>query len=225
MSLTEALNTAIDRDRLLSHLEWFAGVRRDTGGPGEDAAAAYITQTLQESGVDVRVHEFDAFLSYPREASLLVAGAGDQEQQEFACVTHSFTRSTAPGGLAGEITYLPTGDLTDAAGTTTLLDALCTPITVLEASKAGVKGIVFANQGDVVHNMIATTIWGTPSADQLDRLPELSAVSISKPDADRLKARLADGPVTVRMHAGVETGWYEAKLPGAVIPGTGPETE
>jgi hypothetical protein len=225
MSLIQSLHTTIDRDRLQSHLEWFAGVRRDTGGPGEVAAAEYISRILQESGVEVRVHEFDAFLSYPREASLLIAGSGQQEQQEYDCVTHSFTRSTPPGGLTGEITYLPDGDLSGAAGKIILIDGLCTPITVLEASKAGVRGIVFANQGDVVHNMIATTIWGTPSADQLDRLPTLSAVSISRPDADRLKVRLAEGPVTVRMHALVETGWYESILPEAIIPGTGPDAE
>lgn len=221
MDVTEKLQAAVNPEKLLNHLQWFAGVRRDSGGPGEDAAAEYITESLREAGVDVRVHEFSAFLSYPRSANLKT----EAPDQEFACVTHSFARSTPVGGLVGELEYLPTGDLRDAAGKIVLLDGLCTPITVLNASKAGVRGVVFANQGDVVHNMIATTIWGTPSADQLDRLPSVVAISVAKQDGDHLKARLAAGALTVRIDAEVETGWYRSKLPEAIIAGNGPDAD
>ena len=214
MTLAETLHAAVQPDRLQRHLEWFAGVRRDTGGSGEDAAAAYLVEQLTAAGVPVRVHEFDAFLSYPRAATLRVADAGGEA---FACVTHSFTRPTGAKGIRARLRYVPDNDFSDAAGEVLLVDGLCTPITVLEASKAGVRALIFANQGDVVHNMIGTTIWGTPSADQLDRLPTVSAVSIAKPDGDALKGLLAKGPVEVVMTTEVETGWYRSKLPEAII--------
>lgn len=215
--LAERLHAEISPERLRDHLNWFATVRRDTGGTGEDAAATYITDRLREAGVKVVVHEFDTFLSYPREATLEVRGDGGFTP---ACLTHSFTVSTGPEGLQGEIRYLPDADFSGSEGKIVLVDGLCTPITVLEASRAGVAAVVFANQGDVVHNMIATTIWGTPAADQLDRLPTVAAVSIAKPDADRLKALLAERPVEVRLQTRVETGWYPSKLPEAIIEGT-----
>ena len=217
MTLAEQLQAEVDPDRLRDHLNWFAQVRRDTGGPGEDEAAEYLADALRAAGVQVEVHEFDAFLSYPRQARLALLGP---EGFEPACVTHSFTRSTAPTGLRGPIRHLPDLDFRGAAGEIVLVDGLCTPITVLEASRAGVAAVVFANQGNVVHNMIATTIWGTPSADQLDRMPTVAAVSIAKPDADRLKRLLAGGPVEVEVETEVETGWYRSKLPEAYIPGT-----
>ncbi|NLG09596.1 MAG: M28 family peptidase, partial [Deinococcales bacterium] len=220
MSLLDEVH--IDEGRLAAHLDWFAGVRRDTGGPGEDAAAGYIVAQLEEAGVEVRVHEFDAFLSYPREASLTEA---DGASLGVGCVTHSFAASTPDAGLTGELTYLPDADFSQAAGKLVLVDGLCTPITVLEASRAGVAGVVFVNQGDVVHNMIATTIWGTPSLDQLDRLPTVAAVSVSRPDGERLKARLAEGPLTVRLTTRVETGWYRSKLPEAIIRGSDADTD
>ena len=220
MSLLDEVH--IDEGRLAAHLDWFAGVRRDTGGPGEDAAAGYIVAQLEEAGVEVRVHEFDAFLSYPREASLTEE---DGASLDVECVTHSFAASTPDAGLTGELTYLPDADFSDAAGKLVLVDGLCTPITVLEASRAGVAGVVFVNQGDVVHNMIATTIWGTPSLDQLDRLPTVAAVSVSRPDGERLKARLAEGPLTVRLTTRVETGWYRSKLPEAIIRGSDADTD
>jgi N-acetylated-alpha-linked acidic dipeptidase len=217
MELLKRLHAGVSAERLQGHLEWFAGVRRDTGGEGEDAAVAYLTDALEASGVPFVVHEFDAFLSYPRRATLRLLG---EEAIDLDCVTHSFTRSTGDEGITAPITYVADGDFSNAAGRVVLVDGLCTPITVLDASRAGVRAIVFANQGDVVHNMIGTTIWGTPSADQLDRLPTLSAVSIAKPDADRLKERLARGSVDVHLVTEVETGWYRSKLPEAIIEGT-----
>lgn len=220
MTLADSLHAAVQPQNLRGHLDWFAGVRRDTGGPGEDAAADYLVQQLTDAGVPVRVHEFDAYLSYPRAASLAIPEHGGAT---FACVTHSFTKPTGPAGIRAPVRYVPDGTFEGAAGEVLLVDGLCTPITVLEASKAGVRALIFANQGDVVHNMIGTTIWGTPSADQLDRLPTLSAVSIAKPDADALKALLAEGPVEVHMTTEVETGWYRSKLPEAIIEPAAPD--
>ena len=220
MTLAESLHAAVQPQNLQRHLEWFAGVRRDSGGPGEDAAAEYLVQQLTDAGVPVKVHEFDAFLSYPRASTLRVASEGGPS---FACVTHSFTVPTGPDGIRASVRYVPDNDFSDAAGEVLLVDGLCTPITVLEASKAGVRALIFANQGDVVHNMIATTIWGTPGADQLDRLPTVSAVSIAKPDGDALKALLAAGPVEIEMTTEVETGWYRSKLPEAIIEPAAPD--
>lgn len=218
MALQQKLRDAVDTARLDGHLDWFEGVRRDTAGPGEDAAVEYITGKLEEYGVPYRVHEFDAFLSYPREASLeLLSG----EELGIPCLTHSFTQST--DGLTGDIHYAQDGDFSGLAGRIVMVDGLCTPIAVLDASRAGVAGLIFVNQGDVVHNMIATTIWGTPTPDQLERLPKLSAISVSNPVGEQLKQRLAAGPLAVRMKTRVETGWYRSKLPEALIEGSGPD--
>ena len=51
-------------------------------------------------------------------------------------------------------------------------------MTILQASQAGCAGIVFANEDRFIHNMIGTTIWGTPALDQIDRLPTVAAVSV-----------------------------------------------
>src|SRR5690606_6039730 len=163
MDIFEDLRSAVDPARLRAHLEWFAGVRRDTGGPGEEAAAEYIAEQLRAAGVEVRVHEFPAFLSYPREAALEAVDAGGAALESFPCVTHSFAVSTPAEGIVEEVVLVGAGGFAGAAGKIAVVDGLCTPVTVLEASRAGVKGLVFVNQGDVVHNMIATTIWAPPA--------------------------------------------------------------
>jgi len=210
----QAVNTA----RLRTDLEWFAEVRRDTGGPGEAKAAAYIADRMRAAGVPVTVHEFQAYLSYPIHATLEVL---EPEPAHLRCVTHSFGRSTGADGIVADLVYLPDADAARGAGQAALIDGLATPVTILRATRAGCAAVVFANQDRVIHNMIGTTIWGTPGLDQLDRLPNVPAVSVNKESGDTLKRLLGRGDrVRVKVTAEVKTGWTPSQLPEVRIPGT-----
>src|SRR5690625_3851079 len=116
-------------------------------------------------------------------------------------------------------------DPASARGKIALVDGICTPITVLRLSRAGAAGIIFSNPGEVIHNMTATTIWGTPSADQLERLPQLPAVSVKHSDGERIKALTRTGELQATLTATVETGWYPSLLPEVRLPGSGPEAD
>ncbi len=216
--LQDTLIKAVDPQHLAEHLTWFSKVRRDTGGPGEDQTAEYIMNQLRTWGLPVTVHEFDAFLSYPIRATLEVS---EPERRAIRCLTHSFVRSTEPHGLIAELVYLDDGDTNRGAGRAALIDGLATPVTILRASKAGCAAVIFANQDRVIHNMIGTTIWGTPGLDQLDRLPQIPAISINSESGEWLKGLLAQGErVRVKIVTEVKTGWLRSKLPEARIPGS-----
>jgi len=213
----DAAAQAVDRGRLERHVDWFSQVRRDTAGPGEDRAAEYIAGELRAAGVPVTVHEFDAFLSYPIRATLEVL---EPERRQFRCLTHSFARATGPDGLIADLIALEDGALHRGAGRAALLDGLATPVTVLRASKAGCTAVIFANQDVMLHNMIVTTIWGTPGLDQLDRLPGVPVVTVNRTDGEALKRLVAQGRgVRVRIVTEVKTGWFRSRLPEACIPG------
>lgn len=206
----------VSPSRLDGHLDWFAGVRRDTGGPGEDKAVDYIIETLRRDGVPVRVHEFDAYLSYPRRAALETI---EPEQDSFRCLTHSFAKSTGPRGIIADLVYVPAdGDLRQAAGRVALIDGLSSPIKILQASQAGCAGVIFANAEWFIHNMIGTTIWGgAPTPDLIDRLPSVPVVSINHDAGETLKTRLRQGPVRVKLTTEVDTGWYRSRMPEAIV--------
>src|SRR5262245_19904974 len=139
-AILSRMQAAVDSRALERHLEWFSRVPRDTGGAGEEQAATYLRSELEAAGGPVLMHEFDAFLSYPRQASLTVVAPG---AGEFRCVTHSFAQSTPAAGLEREL-VLVTGSQFDAArGKIALVDGLATPVTILQASQAGCAGIVF----------------------------------------------------------------------------------
>lgn len=217
-SILNRMQASVDAATLARHLEWFSHVPRDTGGDGEDRAAGYLARELEAAGVPVTMHEFDAFLSYPREATFrTVTPAGHQ----FRCVTHSFVRSTGPSGVSAELVLVEDAQFGNARGKIALVDGLATPVTILQASQAGCAGVVFANEDRFVHNMIGTTIWGTPELDQIDRMPTVAAVSVDVEAGRALKAMLGAGaPVMAVMTTRLETGWYRSKLPEVRIPGT-----
>jgi len=205
--------------RLQRHLEWFATVRRDTGGVGEDAACSYIRDQLWTAGVPVLVHQFESFLSYPISASL------DADGVSHSCVTHSFGTSTGAGGVCAGLVHVDGAHLHQAAGQIALVDGLAMPVTILRASRAGCAGLVFANDDRMLHNMIGTTIWGTPGLDQLDRLPSIPVVSVNRDSGVALKALLARGAAPATLTAKVNTGWFRSLLPEVRIPGaTDPDT-
>jgi peptidase M28-like protein len=212
-----ALDGALDlvsAERLQQHLEWFASVRRDTGGPGEDAAADYIRDALGGAGVPVLMHEFDAFLSYPIAADLEVEGT------RLPCLTHSFGASTPEEGVDAELVEADALNLHDAAGRIAIVAGLAMPVTVLQATRAGCAGVVFVNEDRVIHNMIATTVWGTPGLDQVDRLPSIPVISVNRQSGEFLRAALGRGAVRARLTAHVQTGWVRSRLPEVRIPGT-----
>jgi N-acetylated-alpha-linked acidic dipeptidase len=211
--------TDVSASNLDSHLDWCAGVRRDSGGPGEDKMVDYIVETLTKEGVPVTVHEHDAYLSYPRLASLEVVAP---KPMKFRCLTHSFATSTGPQGLTGSLRYLPEKNMKDGAGRISLVDGLAMPIEVLQASRAGVQALIFSNADWYIHNMIVTTVWGgSPTPEQQERLPSIPVVSISNEDGQKLKELLEQGPVEMRVVTEVETGWQRVKLPEVRISGRG----
>src|SRR5882724_4418232 len=74
------------------------------------------------------------------------------------------------------------------------------------AQQAGTLGQIFVLM-DHLHNMIVTTIWGTPSPETAWRIPAVPCLSVLGADGQRLRAFLARGPVKVRMTTRVRTGW------------------
>ena len=109
----------VDQDRLGAHLDWCSGVRRDTGGPGEKKMVDYIVDTLAAEGMTPTVHEFDAYLSYPRHAVIEVLAP---ERKTIRCVTHSFATSTGPDGLTGTVDPDSPATVDPASGETPTID-------------------------------------------------------------------------------------------------------
>ncbi|MEO7712220.1 MAG: M28 family peptidase [Gemmatimonadaceae bacterium] len=85
----------------------------------------------------------------------------------------------------------------------------------------GAAGAVFVNPGERLNDLIATTVWGTPSARDAHRIPRLPVAEVKRSDGDAIRARLADGTTRrVRMSARTKQGWKTLRMVVArVTPG------
>ncbi len=225
--------------RLQAHLKQFARWHRETGGQDERAAADYIAETLRAHGIVVQIHEFRGFVSFPREATLEILAP---ERMSIPCRPRSFGGNTPPGGLEGEVLFVGsveedrskmifarTGEESEYEGIDArgkvVLGTAGGPDGVKRATEHGAVAYIhmWPSGEDAIHEMIVTSIWGTPTPESIGRLPRIPALSIKKADGERLRQLMARGPVRVRIHARAETGWRTLPVTIADIPGAEPE--
>jgi N-acetylated-alpha-linked acidic dipeptidase len=203
-------------------------VDRTSSRAGEKKAAAYLEQKLREYGVKATRYDVKAFLSWPVKAELMVR-LGDP--WAIPTVTPAFGASTPPGGLTAEIVFAPTQpESPDWAppgvamrGKILVVPGLVSPESVLKAQEIGAAGLIHINEGDSLHEMIATTIWGTPTTATAERLPRIPVLSIGKGSGDRLRSAAARAQVAVKMVTEVDRGWATIPLVVADVPGSSPE--
>ena len=200
--LEAKLTAEVSPAALMQHVRIIGSWERESGSPGEAQAFDYIERTLKSYGVEVERREIDAYISLPQRASLTLPDGSVIEG-----LTHSF--STSVEALDAEVVDVGDGrpeDFQRAAGKIALVRGLASPARAWAAQQAGTLGQIFVLM-DHLHNMIVTTVWGTPGPETASRIPATPCLSILGVDGERLRARLASGPLRLRMTTRVRTGW------------------
>src|SRR5262249_36963577 len=181
----------VSADLLMEHVRAIAAWERESGSPGENQAFDYIERALKQYGLGVERSTIEAYISLPREGRLVLSDGAVVEG-----LSHAFSASTE--GLDGEVVDVGDGSPEDHArqgsrGKIALIDGLATPGKAWAAQQAGTLGQIFANL-DHLHNMIVTTVWGTPTPATAWRIPATPCPSILGADARRLRSFLQRAP-------------------------------
>ena len=226
-ALVRGMVADISRTNLQRGLDAFSPLDRISAGPGEATAAKYLTNELTKLGIPHRVHPLRLFLSWPVKATLTVGGTA------LRAVTPSFSASTPAAGITavpilfGNSGHPFTGEgrselAVDARGKVAVIEGLIEPQDAEAAERAGAVAVVHLNTTELLHEMIASTVWGTPGVEDLGRLPKIPIVSVTRTDGLAVRAAIAAGsPVTV--YAELSTGWKEAPMVVAEIRGSSDE--
>jgi hypothetical protein len=237
--IEEALRTTVSAERLQQHLEVFSRLFRDSGSEDERKAARYVAETVRGYGVEAEILDFDSLISWPLEGRLALLDGEGREAEQIPVRTRSFGAQTPSGGVEAELVFVPfaapkqgemifshravAGDYAglDVAGKI-VLTADGGPDGIRRAQERGALGHVhvWPSDEDVIHEMIGTSVWGTPTPESARRLPTIPVLGVKKADGDRLAQRVASGPVRVRMESNVRTEWMRLPLATATIPGT-----
>lgn len=225
------MHRAISPEEMHKILTPFDKLDRISGGEGERQAADLLVEALRRYGVPHRVHKFRAYLSWPLRAELHSASG---EARAFRAVTPAFSASTPVAGLEGEAVFVGSpgnifGTLTqgyhqDVRGKIVVADGLITPQNARLAEYSGAIALVHINPRELLHEMIMTTVWGTPTPESARHIPKIPALSVAQADGEWLKQQAARGPLRLRVKTVVSTRWREIPLVEArVAPESGSE--
>jgi peptidase M28-like protein len=215
--LEQSMLRAVSPSRLMEYTRGVSRWVRMSGSEDEGKAFDYLETLLQGFGLEVRRHHHDALVSWPGPASLEIV-TGSPRRVE--CITHAFASSTPAGGLDAEVVDAGAGEFgrADVHGRLALVDGLATPVRARAAEDAGALGVIFINPPRL-HEMIVSTVWGTPTPETLGFLPKIVAVSVRESDGAALRAGARENTLRVRVQAQVDTRWRPTPLLIADLPG------
>ncbi|MBI4280301.1 MAG: M28 family peptidase, partial [Armatimonadetes bacterium] len=232
----EAIRKDVSAETLQWHLEYLCTLARDSGTPPERQAADYIMEQLRRYGVDARLHEFDAYLSYPLDSTLEVVAP---ERITLPSRPRAFSASTPDDGIEGEVVFIgevgpeDKGKMIFAkAGQAEEYRGRDVSGKIVLSTGGGPDGVALAQEHGAlalihmwpsgesnIHEMIVTPVWGTPTPESAGRIPRIPTVSITRGDGERLRAMLDRGSVRLRLRAKTWIGWKRVPLPVGHIPG------
>jgi hypothetical protein len=221
---TAGLYERVSVKRLMADVEALARWVRLSGTPEELEAFHYVQRQLKAAGCKTTLIMHDAFISLPGPASLAVTPHGSSVPIAFSCVTHSFSASTGGEVINGPACFAGDGkpadlDCVRPGGKIAVVDGLATPDRVHAAGRAGAAGLVCLNRDPLVHEMIVSPVWGSPTRDDLDRLPTIPVVSVAAADADRLREMVKSGTLWLHLKTEVETRWRKTPVLIGDLPG------
>ena len=124
---------------------------------------------------------------------------------------------TPPGGLEAELVMWTGGeddyesvDVKDKFVLAEVSYAPATPEKARIAWDKGAAGMVLVNWGtkeeDVICMRALKAVWGNPTTKTFDEIPQVCAVTISRPWGERLRDLCLRGKVTVKMNVS-SVGW------------------
>ncbi|HEX5325466.1 MAG TPA: M28 family peptidase [Acetobacteraceae bacterium] len=198
---------AVDSALLMSHMQEFARWVKLSGTPDETHSLRYIQAELDSYGYRTTLLRHDAYISLPGRSRVEIDGNAPRS------ITHSFSRSSPPGGLTAELVYVGAGSGDDFAGKDlrgriVLVEGIASPAVSRRASLAGAVGQLHISPHEHIHEMCVSPVWGSPSPETLDALPTTVVTTIALADGAALRDRLARGEhPRVTLHAEVDTGW------------------
>jgi len=214
----------IDRAALEAHIDALADLRRYPGSDDQWEAAEYIVDELAADGVDAEIETISAYTSVPVSASVSVIGP--VQKRIDGAITTAFSANTPPGGVSGELVAVDAvghsaTDLPDLSGKIVFTEGLPTPGAVRAIDRAGARAAVFQSPTEgQLHEMIVSPIWGSPSVDDVDELPDLPVAEIHQTDGEWLAERVAGDDVEVAVETQARTEQRELPCPVARIEGT-----
>ncbi len=210
---------SVSRERLMADTGAIAKWVRLSGTEVERKSFDYMENVLRDLGLRTTRHSGWAYISLPEGAELSVEGI------DIPVITHSMVPQTPEGGLELPLVYVGKGTLEeysakDIRGKAVLVEGIAIPGKARAVEEAGAAACVFANADEHVHEMIVSTVWGSPTPETRDELPRIPVASVNAVGGEVLRGALEENASpTVRLRTRVSTRWTEIPTLTAQVDG------
>lgn len=241
MDIEQRLRDAVDVANIERHLERFNTLFRDSGTVDERVAAQYVAHELSQLGIEVEMLEFESLISLPGRAKLATIDADGFIIEEFTTRPRAFGASTDQTGIDAELIFVPfeqpaAGEMIfghrAAAGDYSGLDVRGKAVVTMDGGPDGVRRAeergavahihIWPSDEPVVHEMIATSVWGTPTPESARNIPAIPSLGVTLADGEKLREQCEAGKPRVRIIAEVDTAWRKLPL---VVANVHPEAQ
>jgi len=173
---------------------------RITGTAEIEKASEYIIDNLKKfEGIKVWKEKFQLLTSFPVSCSFEIL---EPFHKVINCFPNLFSENTPEEGLVGEVIYVGGGDEQEYLGKNVenkfvlveLSYAPPRPEKAYIAKMRGAVGLIVMNWGDKDSKIIGRGaikwIWGLPTPEDINRIPKIVSINISKADGEYIKMLL-----------------------------------
>jgi hypothetical protein len=202
-------NLNLSTDKLIDHITQITRWIRLSGSKEEAKSFAYLEEQLKNIGAIVTHMHHDAYISLPEIAALVVGGT------QFPCQTHSLVPSTSKEGVQAEIVYVSSGrdglSKADIRGKIVMIDGRAVGEPVTLAQNMGASGMIFISS-EHIYEMCLSTVWGSPTIDTVNQLPQIPVVSVTQDTGEGIKQLLAWDKSSAILKTVVRTEWRKIPI-------------
>lgn len=232
MTRSKEIQAILDKasvDRVWAHMEWMSSEvpERISGWAAARTQSDYLTEQLRAYGYDAQQDTFPALVSYPRGGALRLL---HPRRYTIEGMTFAHSTSTPETGLEGEVVYVGAGGEDDYAGkdvrgkivVAELSYAPPRPEKTRIATERGAIGLVLINWGEDDNPSIPMgtikSVWGNPTIDNIDEMPDLPAIGISRAEGITLREELLQGTeVRASIIADADREWRTMYQPHGIL--------
>ncbi len=198
------MNLQVNSKYLMDYTAQIAKDIRLSGSPEELRSFHYIEEKLKEFGLKTKLSFSDAYISLPLDSSLRIG------EVDIPCITASMAAQTKPDGIESELLYI--GNLEDlpryrdqVKGKVVVFHGFAGRAHVQAAIAASAAACIFIN-GERLHNMIVSPVWGNPTPETFPMIPTIPVVSVNRYDGEQVVEQAKKGTMA-HIITRVDVGW------------------
>ena len=222
----------VSQNNMMDTIHWMVKNTpyRLAGSDDEKKASEYITEKMKEYGLEVVNEEFYTYNSDPIYSKVEIISPISEEIDSLPC---AHIKSTDSIGEEFDLVYIGDGSYSayegnDVKGKMILIEVSYAPPVPEKARIAyemGAVGIMCMNWGndeEVICNRGLKAVWGNPTEETLNKIPDIIGVGITRNAGLKLKELcLSVERVRVKITANSDRKWSKVHQPKGILHGNG----